>query len=78
MTKDEFLKLRFMWGSQQALEEIYETYQDDLLTVAMALLGNTQTAEDVLHDVFVRLAQSWQSFAAQWFAWKCCHRRCRD
>jgi RNA polymerase sigma-70 factor (ECF subfamily) len=62
MVKDEFLKLRFVCGSQTALEDIYEIYQNDLLTVAIALLNNTHTAEDVLHDVFVRFAESRQSF----------------
>ena len=62
MVKDEFLKLRFACGSQTALEEIYEAYQNDLLTLAIALLNNVQSAEDVLHDVFVRFAESRQSF----------------
>jgi hypothetical protein len=43
MVKDEFLKLRFACGSQTALEEIYEAYQNDLLTVAMALLNASLT-----------------------------------
>lgn len=82
MIKDEFLKLRFMCGSQQALEEIYETYQDDLLTVAIALLNHVQTAEDVLQDVFVRFAESRQSFRLSGnlksFLMTCVANRARD
>ena len=82
MVKDEFLKLRFIYGSQKALEEIYETYQDDLLTVAIALLNNVQTAEDVLQDVFVRFAESRQSFRLggnlKSFLMTCVANRARD
>jgi RNA polymerase sigma-70 factor (ECF subfamily) len=82
MIKDELLKLRFACGSQTALEAIYERYQNDLLTVAMALLNNTQCAEDVLHDVFVRLAESRQSFRVSGnlrsFLMTCVANRARD
>ena len=82
MVKDEFLKLRFMCGSQTALEEIYEAYQNDLLTVAIALLNNVQSAEDVLHDVFVRFAESRQSFRLKGnlrsFLMTCVANRARD
>jgi len=82
MVKDEFLKLRFACGSQTALEDIYEAYQNDLLTVAIALLNNTQSAEDVLHDVFVRFAESRQSFRLHGnlrnFLMTCVANRARD
>ena len=56
--EDELLKLRFVLGSAVALARIYQKYADTLLTLAMALLNDASTAEDVVHDVFVRFAQS--------------------
>ena len=58
MLEDELLKLRFVMGSSRALARIYRKYADTLLTLAMALLHDANAAEDVVHDVFVRLAQS--------------------
>ena len=58
MLEDELLKLRFVLGSTAALARIYQKYADTLLTLAMALLNDASTAEDVVHDVFVRFAQS--------------------
>lgn len=58
MLEDELLKLGFIMGSSRALARIYRKYADTLLTLAMALLNDANTAEDVVHDVFVRLAQS--------------------
>ena len=62
MIEDEVLKIRFRLGSRAALERIYDKYQNDLLTLAMALVNHSHTAEDVLHDVFVRLAGSRHTF----------------
>jgi RNA polymerase sigma-70 factor (ECF subfamily) len=62
MLEDEWLKLRFKAGSLDALQRIYEKYRDYLLTLAMALLNDTATAEDVVHDVFVSFAQSGTRF----------------
>lgn len=62
MIEDELLKLRFKAGSIDALQRIYEKYRDYLLTLAMALLNDAATAEDVVHDVFVSFAQSGSQF----------------
>ncbi len=62
MIEDELLKLRFKAGSIDALQRIYEKYRDYLLTLAMALLNDAATAEDVVHDVFVSFAQSGSRF----------------
>ena len=62
MIEDELLKLRFKAGSVDALQQIYEKYRDYLLTLAMALLNDGATAEDVVHDVFVSFAQSGSRF----------------
>lgn len=58
MLDDELLKLRFVCGSSAALAQIYRKYGDRLLTLATALLRDANTAEDVVHDVFVRFAQA--------------------
>lgn len=62
MLEDELLKLRFKAGRIDALQRIYEKYRDYLLTLAMALLNEAGTAEDVVHDVFVAFAQSGARF----------------
>ncbi len=62
MFEDELLKLRFKAGSIDALQRIYEKYRDYLLTLAMALVNDTATAEDVVHDVFVTFAESASKF----------------
>lgn len=41
---------------------IYLKYKDYLLTLARGLLGDRATAEDVVHDVFVRFAESVATF----------------
>ncbi len=62
MIEDELLKLRFKAGSTDALQRIYEKYRDYLLTLAMALLNDGATAEDIVHDVFVSFTQSGSRF----------------
>jgi RNA polymerase sigma-70 factor (ECF subfamily) len=44
-------------GDMAAFLRIYERYKSDVLTLASALLGHADGAEDVLHDVFVSLAE---------------------
>ena len=62
MIEDELLKWKFKHGSKEALQRIYEKYLDYLLTLAMALLHNSQQAEDIVHDVFVSFAESAPEF----------------
>ncbi|MHC4271234.1 MAG: RNA polymerase sigma factor, partial [Planctomycetota bacterium] len=62
MIEDELLKLRFKYGSSNALERIYEKYANYLLTIAAALLNDTTEAEDVLHDVFVSFSKTANTF----------------
>ena len=56
--EDELLKLRFKAGSVDTLQRIYEKYRNFLATLAMTLLNDATMAEDVVHDIFVSLAQS--------------------
>jgi RNA polymerase sigma-70 factor (ECF subfamily) len=58
MIEDTLLILRFKCGSSDALRRIYEKYRDYLLKLAAALLHDVGAAEDVVHDVFLRFAQS--------------------
>ena len=58
MVEDKILIWRFRRGSREALERIYCKYEALLLTVGAAILGDPASAEDVVHDVFVTLAQS--------------------
>lgn len=58
MMEDKLLIWRCKRGRRDALRQIYEKYHRDLLKVAMVLTGQAQTAEDIVHDVFVRFAGS--------------------
>ncbi len=62
MIEDELLKIRFKCGDTKALRLIYDKYRDFLLTLAMQFLNEADLAEDVVHDVFVGLAQSQDTF----------------
>ena len=58
MLEDRLLILRFKRGSGDALERIYEKYRLYLLKIAAGLSYDVSAGEDVVHDVFVRFAQS--------------------
>ena len=62
MIEDEILKWRFRQGSKEAFCRIYEKYLDYLLTLAIGLSDDFNTAQDIVHDVFVRFAGSWRDF----------------
>jgi len=56
--EDTWLILRFKRGSTDALCRIYEKYERAMFGVAFGLVNDHSAAEDVVHDVFVALAQS--------------------
>lgn len=58
MIEDKLLIWKFRSGDEAALARIYEKYKGDLLRIAVGLLNETSAAEDIVHDVFVTLAQS--------------------
>ena len=58
MIQDRLLILRLKRGQPQALRQVYDKYKVELLRLAVVLVGNAPTAEDIVHDVFVRFAQS--------------------
>jgi len=55
--QDKMLIWRFSRGDPQALRQIYTRYRVDLVTLATGLLYDRSQAEDVVHEVFVRLVQ---------------------
>ena len=54
MIEDRLLILGFKRGRRQALRQIYDRYKIPLLKVAIVLLGETNAAEDIVHDAFVK------------------------
>ncbi len=82
MIEDELLKLRFKLGSEDALRRIYEKYLNYLLSVAMAFLNDAAASEDIVHDVFVALAQSAGTFrlrgSLKGYLATCAANRARD
>ena len=57
MLKEKLLVNKFNKGSTDALRKIYELYKNDLFGLATTLLNDSSSAEDIVHDVFVRFAQ---------------------
>ena len=60
MLEDKILLWKFKTGDKDALRAIYDRYADDLLNLAANLLNDSSAAEDVVQDVFVTLAQSFE------------------
>lgn len=58
MLEERYLIWRFKHGSAEAFERIYEKHKNDLLKLAVVLLGDVHAAEDIVHDVFVHIAQT--------------------
>jgi RNA polymerase sigma-70 factor (ECF subfamily) len=58
MLRDVLLIWKFRSGDSDALAQIYEDHRQNLLRIAAGLLNQTSAAEDIVHDVFVQLAQS--------------------
>lgn len=62
MLEDMRLVMCAKRGDGWALRRIYEKYGAGLLTTAAALVGDANTAEDILHDVFVSFAEDISGF----------------
>ncbi len=58
MVEDKRLIWKFKLGDKDALRRIYEKYKNDMLKLAIALLNDINTAEDVVEEVFTAFAQS--------------------
>ena len=62
MLEDKLLVLKCRRGSREAMQRIYEKYKDYLLTLAKGLSNDQETAQDIVHDVFVSFARSARQF----------------
>jgi len=58
MLEDRRLLWRLKHGDKGALQQIYEAYEGDLLTLAATLLHDPSSAQDVVQDVFVALVRT--------------------
>jgi len=58
MIEDKLLIWKIKSGDKAAMARVYEKYKIDLLRIAVALSNRTSIAEDIVHDVFVSVAQS--------------------
>jgi len=58
MVEDKLLIFRFKQGRREALRQIYDKYKVGLLKLAFVLIGDVNMAEDIVHDMFVKFAQS--------------------
>ena len=58
MVEDKLLIFRFKQGRNSALRQIYDKYKVELLKLSVVLMGDVNMAEDIVHDVFVKFAQS--------------------
>ena len=57
MLEEKILIWQLRHGSAAAFERIYRTHKDALLKLAVVLVTDVHTAEDIVHDVFVHVAQ---------------------
>jgi RNA polymerase sigma-70 factor (ECF subfamily) len=62
MLEDKLLIRQFKYGSEDAFHSIYEKHKNYMLTVATALLNDTDAAEDIVHSVFMDFAESIDEF----------------
>jgi RNA polymerase sigma-70 factor (ECF subfamily) len=62
MLEDKMLLWKIKHDSNDALCRIYEKYKRDMLSLANALLHDLNTAEDIVHDVFISFVQSADEF----------------
>ncbi len=82
MLEDRQLLKRFKRGSRDALCEIYQKYENYLLSLAVGFLGDVSAAEDVMHDVFCKLIHSKDSIklhgSLKGYLGTCVANRARD
>lgn len=60
--KDKLLVSQCKRGSRDALGHIYEKYKKDMLVLAVSLLNDASSAQDVMHDVFVTFVKGLEHF----------------
>jgi RNA polymerase sigma factor (sigma-70 family) len=57
MQSERLLLSKAARGCKDSLRRIYEEHKDHLLTLARNMTGDRNTAEDIVHDVFVAFAR---------------------
>jgi RNA polymerase sigma-70 factor, ECF subfamily len=62
---DVRLMLRVRDGDREAFQELVELYQQRLVAVMHHLVGNSQEAEDLAQEVFLRVYRSRQKYRAR-------------
>lgn len=62
---EEELSLQCQLGDMQARRTLYERYGGGLMAICLRYIGDRETAEDVLHDGFLRIFQSIKQFSYQ-------------
>lgn len=62
---EEELSLQCQRGDMQARRTLYERYGGGLMAICLRYIGDRETAEDVLHDGFLRFFQSIKQFSYQ-------------
>jgi RNA polymerase sigma-70 factor (ECF subfamily) len=84
MAADKEIRLvrRLKNGDINALEWLYKTHSEKLLNQAFRIMLSRQAAEDVLHDIFVRLPESLKRFrgeaALQTWLYRVTHNTCLE
>ena len=62
---DRSLMASIVAGNKRALGELYDRHIQRLLGTAIAVLGNKNDAEDLVHDLFMQLWQNARSYDPQ-------------
>lgn len=62
---EEELSLQCQRGDMQARRTLYERYGGGLMAICLRYIGDRETAEDVLHDGFLRIFQFIKQFSYQ-------------
>lgn len=82
MLEDWHLVKKLKRGDVEALRRIYQKYGDSLLTLAKISLRDIETAEDILHDVFVSFVEGIGKFeltgSLRAYLAKCVANRVKD
>lgn len=59
---DDMLIARARRGDRAAHAELYARFKRPCFSLAMRMLGNAQAAEDIVHDVFVKMIEGMRGF----------------
>ena len=62
---EEELSLQCQRGDMRARHTLYERYGGSLMAICLRYIGDRETAEDILHDGFLRIFQSIKQFSYQ-------------